>query len=381
MGAYDHYTEHFSIGMKVNVGIPVPGGSVFHDWAIINDIDEDLLELQLSRDVLPDGVLLSMGIILDIRGGKDNNGYSCRAIIVTEGRQRELLLRLIGEIVSDELREFYRIDAFLPIKYFISTHTSERRLREDWIAKREARAAAELERKQHEKKPWQRLMLPQHEEQFPQEELEPSTAALDETDLETEEEVEDTTADNSWDDVIPLAANISGGGLRILLHHQFRVDDLMVLEIYVPTEPQPRIIDAVGRVVLCTQNYAASKQLQRESFNTSIEFLFIDERDRDCIVKHISNVQLKRIRQLREQYLGRNIKSDKRELSDAELLQAKIFRALLALVVIILLSSIVVYFKKHAENRPKGEIELIFEKGFFEYLKKTGRQPPTPAEP
>ena len=381
MGAYDHYTEHFPAGMKVNVGIPIPGGSVFHDWAIINDIDEDLLDLQLSRDVLPDGVLLSIGTILDIRGGKDDNGYSCRGIIVTEGWQREILLRLIGEIVSDELREFYRIDAFLPIKYFISTQTSERQLRQDWIAKREARAALELERKQHEKKPWQRLMVPEHDERSSQKEWEVTTSLLDETDLESEEEPEDTVADHNWDDVIPLAANISGGGLRILLHHQFKIDELVLLEIYVPTEPQPRIVDAVGRVVLCNQNYAASKQLQRESFNTGIEFLFIDERDRDCIVKYISNVQLKRIRQLREQYLGRNVKSDQLEMTDAELLRTKIFRTLLALVVAIILSGLIIYFKKYAENRPKGEIELIFEKGFFEYLKKTGRQPPGQAEP
>lgn len=378
MGEYDHYSQHFPVGMKVNVGIPVPGGSVFHDWAIINDIDEDLLELQLSRDVLPDGVLLSIGTILDIRGGKDNNGYSCRGIIVTEGWQREILLRLIGEIVSDELREFYRIDAFLPIKYFIASHTSENRLRQDWIAKREARAQAELERKQNDTKPWQRLMLPQHEEKFPQEELETSTTFPDETDLE---ELDDTATDHSWDDVIPLAANISGGGLRILLHHQFQVDDLVVLEIFVPTEPRAHIVDAVGRIVQCTQNHTATKQLQRASFNTSMEFLFIDERDRDSIVKHISTVQLKRIRQLREQYLGREAKSDGYELSAAELLRAKIFQAMLALIVIGVLSGLVVYFKHYVENRPKGEIELIFEKGFIEYLRKTGRQPPPPTPP
>lgn len=381
MGEYDHYSQHFPAGMKVNVGIPVPGGSVFHDWAIISDIDEDLLELQLSRDVLPDGVLLSIGTILDIRGGKDNNGYSCRGIIVTEGWQREILLRLIGEIVSDELREFYRIDAFLPIKYFISAHTSENSLRQDWIAKREARALAELEHRQNQTKPWQRLMLPQHEERLPQEELEMPSSFLDETDLELEQEPDDTATDHSWDDVIPLAANISGGGLRILLHHQFQVDDLVVLEIFVPTEPHPRIVDAVGRIVQCTQNHAATKQLQRASFNTSMEFLFIDERDQDCIVKHISNVQLKRIRQLREQYLGRDAKSDQYELSAAELRRATIVRALLALFVITVLSGLVVYFKHYVENRPKGEIELIFEKGFFEYLRKTGRQPPPPASP
>jgi hypothetical protein len=36
----------------------------------------------------------------------------------------------------------------------------------------------------------------------------------------------------------------------------------------------------------------------------------------------------------------------------------------------------VFYFKNYTENRPKNEIELIFEKGFGEYLKNSGRTPP-----
>lgn len=377
MGDYDHYSDHFPAGMKVKVGIPVPGGSVFHDWAIISKIDEDLLTLQLSRDMLPAAVSLALGTILDVRGDKEGDGYCCRGIIITEGRQNTILLRLIGEIVSDELREFYRIDAFLPIKYFVTAHASERQLQQQWVAKREARALAEQELKQHERKAWRRLMLsPQPEEQLPNEELQTTGESAGETGWETAAEDKAATEDHSWDDIIPLAANISGGGLRILLHHQCRVDDLILLEIYVPTEPQPRIVDAVARVVLCTRNQAASKQLQRESFNTGMEFLFIDEQDRDCIVKHISNVQLKRIRQLREQYLGRNVQDNTPDLTEADLKRIRIVRVLLALVVLAILAGLVAYFKKYVETRPKSEIQQIFEKGFFEYLKKTGRPQP-----
>lgn len=376
MGDYDHYSERFPVGMKVNVGIPVPGGSVFRDWAIINFIEEDLVELQLSRDVLPAGVRLLVGTILDIRGGKEDNAYSCRGIIVTEGAKRMVLLRFIGEIVTDELREYYRIDAFLPIKYLITPHASEYALKIDWQAKREARAEAERERRitEEEKKPWQRLLLPP-KEQSDEEQQTAETLPDEEADADIEEEEEEDTSDHSWDDVIPLAANISGGGMRILLHHPLAVDDLITLEIFVPTEPQPRIVDAVGKVVQCAQNFAATRQLQRDSYNTNIEFLFIDERDRDCIVSYISNVQLKRIRQLREQYLGRGIANEEHELTDAERLKLKIFRGILSLIVIMLLTGIAMYFGSYSEKRPKNEMELLFEKGFMEYFKKIGRQP------
>lgn len=380
MGEYDQYSEHFPRSMRVHVGIPVQGGSVFQDWAIIDAVTEDLVELQLSRDVLPADVRLTIGTILDIRGGKDDNAYSCRAIIVTEDSYRKILLRFIGEIVSDELREYYRIDAFLPIKYTITGTTSEYALKQDWQARRQARADAERERREQTKTPWQRLMLPPEEKPAP-ETLEAAQPSLADIELPVEDdETPDGTSDHSWDDVIPLAANISGGGLRILSHHPFKVDDLIVLEIYVPTEPEPKIVDAVGKVVLCTQNIAASRQMQRDSYNTGIEFLFIDERDRDTIVSYISNVQLKRIRQLREQYLGRRDSAEQHELSDAERMRLKIVQIVVSAIVLGFLAWSVIYFSRYSQNRPQSEIERIFDQGFMEYLKKIGRGTPAPSQ-
>lgn len=375
MGDYDQYSEHFPVGMKVKVGIPVPGGSVFHDWAVIHDIDEDLVDLQLSRDMLPEGVRLQVGTILDIRGGKEDNAYSCRGIIVSEGQRRKVLLRLIGEIVSDELRQYYRIDAFLPIKYFIPETNSEFAAKQQWQAKRAARAELERERRLRQEQAWQRLMRAPEKEEPPTEEVTPATPTDDEPDETVTNDTEDI--DTSWQHVIPLAANISGGGLRIVLHHQFKVDDLIMLEIFVPTEPQPRIVDAVGRVVFCNQNMAASKQLQRDSYNTNIEFLYIDERDRDTIVSYIANVQLKRIRQLREHYLGRGLNTEQPEPSDTDRLRQTVAQIMISLIVLAILVKLILYFASYVENRPKGEIERIFEQGFIEYLKKLGRNPPT----
>jgi c-di-GMP-binding flagellar brake protein YcgR len=53
-------------------------------------------------------------------------------------------------------------------------------------------------------------------------------------------------------------------------------------------------------VAFANENYAASKQFNRTSYNTGLKFKFIEERDRDAIVSYISNVQLKRIRQMRD---------------------------------------------------------------------------------
>lgn len=373
MSDFKAYQQYFPAGKKIDVAIPVPQGDTFRDWAIISSIDEDLVTLQLSRDELPAGVRLATGSIMDLRVGSDDSGYCCRGIIVAEGFQREIILRLIGEIVSNELREFYRIDAFLPIRYFITNEKSEKALKIAWQEKREARIAAEREQKEREKKPWERLRDMRHEEQ-PEEELTAeSLRTSPDVTGQTQDEEEDDGVDHSWDDVIPLAANISGGGIRILLHHQFSADDLVPVEIYVPLESGPKIIDAVCKVIFSRENLAAEKQFSRPTYNTGFHFVWIDERERDALVTYISNVQLKRIRMMREHYLLRERPEAEQPIDNAAIVRQRITQAVIGLLALAALTFIVVYFINYTEDRPKSQIELIFDKGFSDYLKKIGR--------
>lgn len=369
MSDFTSYTEHFPLGKKVNVAIPVSQSDTFHDWAIIDSIDEDLVTLQLSRDELPAAVKLSTGLILDVRVGSDDKGYSCRGIIVAQGLQHKIILRFIGEIVSNELREFYRIDAFLPIRYFITSEKSEQVLKEMWLAKREARKQAEQQQHEDATKPWQRLRDIRNEEQPANES---TTADLHNTGKAAGKKPV-IEIDDNWDDMIPLAANISGGGIRILLHHQFAENDLVPVEILLPDAKKPKIIDAVCKTVFSRENFAASKQMKRPAFNTAFQFLWIDERERDTLVSYISNVQLKRIRQMREKYLFRKT-GDLDAPVDAEQQKRQRIKQLFTIAfAIFILLIVIIYFVGYTENRPQNEIERIFDQGFMEYLKKIGR--------
>ncbi|KAB0668985.1 PilZ domain-containing protein [Oryzomonas sagensis] len=387
MNDFDNYANYFPAGMKVNVGIPLANAGVFRDWAIILEIDEDFVSLQLSRDQLPLGASLHVGQILDLRGGKDDSGYSCRAIIVAEGPAREILLRLIGEIVSDELREFYRIDAFLPIKYYLSSEQNVDILKQEWVERREQRQAVDAELRN---KRWDSNLLLGRSELPPERRLEQAEVDEDEGEehdgehdeeyegeaerdgLEKEREEpeggEEAPAD-SWDTIIPLAANISGGGVRIITHQQFESGVYVLLEILVPM-PR-RIVDIVARVITANRNFAAGND--REYFNTGLQFVFIDERDRDAIISHISNVQLKRIRQLREQFIFR----DGRPVGGEEQDEASRFnwgrfgrRLVYALVFLLITMLIADYFRHYAKGHPKNEIEEIFEGGIRKYLER-----------
>lgn len=334
MGDMELYSHYFPVGKKVGVGIPLPSADVFRDWAIVHEIDEDLISLQLSRDVLPVDVTLNYGSILELRGGSDENGYCCRAIVVSEGDSRELLLRLIGEIVSDELREFYRVDAYLPIKYFASREQNIDRLRKEWGERRTLRLQRAADSNDGN---WGNNAVP-------------NTA---------------NEADSSWDTVIPLAANISGGGLRTITHQGFEIGEYALLEIFVPSPA--RVIDVVGRVVFANRNFAAGSDHQY--FNTGVQFVYLDERDRDAIVNYISTIQLKRIRQLREKYLYRSVTEEEKPFDSSPKARIKrsIIRTVSLLLFVALVSSLVSYFWHYAHEHPKGELERSFEDSVKKY--------------
>ncbi|HEY3309805.1 MAG TPA: PilZ-like domain-containing protein [Desulfuromonadaceae bacterium] len=356
MSDVGQYASFFKSGMKVGVGIPLPNAEVFRDWALIHGLDEDLVSLQLSRDQLPVDVSLYVGQIIEVRGGQEGAGYSCRAIIVSEMEQRKILLRLIGEIIYDELREFYRIDAFLPIKYHTSQEQNPEILMRDWSARREQRQIEELERKE---KHWDTVLIIDDGE------------ANQEKSTEIVDQNEDLDA---WNTIIPLAANISGGGIRIFSPQGFEYGQYLLLEILIPA-PQ-RIIDAVVKVVFTNLNNSASID-QDKYYNIAMQFVFIDERDRDAIIYHISHVQLQRIKQLREKYAIRSLEhedeQDQRAVSAGVSRAQLIKRAVMMVAFAAVLGLFFSYLKNYVEYHPKSEIEETFEGGIRRYLERITR--------
>lgn len=366
MSDMDLYSQYFPVGRKVGVGIPLPNSEVFKDWAIIHKIDEDLVSLQLSRDVMPAGVMLHYGQILELRGGSEGNGYCCRAIVVSEGDASELLLRLIGEIVSDELREFYRIDAYLPIKYFVSHEQNINMLNRQWKERRELRHQLELEKRDQ---PWASSALPE-DTKLPNEHPDDSSESGGEVLTPDDSSAPKVEDHESWDNIIPLAANISGSGLRIITHQGFQDGEYALLEILVPT-PQ-RVIDVIGRVVFANRNFAAGSD--HEYYNTGVQFVYIDERDRDAIVNYISTIQLKRIRQLRERYLYRSVLENEEQFdrSGRSGLRRKVTRMLSTLFFVLFFALLVNFFWHYAHEHPKGEIQRMFEEGVRKYREPHG---------
>ncbi len=383
MSTSNHNTSNYFIGMKVEVKIPLPNTKVFRDWAIINEIDEDLVSLQLSRDILPEGVNLRVGQVLTITSQSDDNTRTYRAFIVSKGYEQDLLLRFTSETIANEMREFYRVDAFLPIIFHTLYDQNPENVKQQWEAKlklrREDDAARErsrLDAKRMKLRSEERAKELKNLEGFFL--VEPVALPQD----KPEEEQQYDPYHESWGNVMALAVNISAGGIKIFTNQKFNMDELILLEAYVPSSRC--IVDIVARVVMT--NYSSTAEDNKSQICTAMQFVLINESASSAINNHISSIQLKRIRQFKgftdveptvnnvlsspnKHYayidsINVNEKTDPQELSRRPNIRQVLLVILFISVICLLCSQIYSYGVKHHDK----QIQEIFEKGI-----KSGR--------
>ena len=368
MTANEWNTSPYYVGMKVEVDIPMPDKNIFRDWAIINEVDQDLVSLQLSRDILPFGVNLRVGQMLTIRNETDFKVFIRRAYIVSKSLNQDLLLRFTGEILFDKLREFFRIDAFLPIRFHKLHDQNPVNVRQLWEDRKRQRQENEFKKEAS-------LSESADEKPFSEEQTReptPDTDAVSHQDDEKNDEYYD-----SWDNITSIAVNISGGGLKISTDQKFESDELILLEIFVP--PARRVMDVVARVIFSTPDETAEKTTDR--FNTGLQFIFIDELTRSSISNHISNLQLQRIRSFKGFADVELIKPDSEidldkhyayldtlDAGDAAKspergIKKKLVQIALAALLVFVIGIICSYFSHYVITRPKNAIQNMFETG------------------
>lgn len=385
MSNLEHSTNGFSAGMKVEINIPLPYAKVFRDWAVIRKIDEGLLTLQLSRDLLPVGVWLRMGQILELRSNKDKSDCFCHAVVVSRGVAQELHLRLISGVTPDEPREFYRIDVVLPIKYYISRNQHPLSLERQWEDRRNKRQTREREvKKQQLEKLRQKNLSEARSDKQSIIRGNPSPRSW----KIGFDQVDSDLFYTAWDAVAPLAANISGGGLSLLTKHGFAADEFVLVEVLVPS-PR-RIVDAVARVVFSKPNGIAGEE--QGCFNTGLQFVFLDENDRFAIVNYSNSVQLARIRQSHgfndlvtfdyansarpERHDTVKEKSGNINHMDKPAtygLKHIIREAALLLLILSVVGMLSVFLSVAVAKLPQNEIAVTFENGIKEYLESMNR--------
>ena len=267
-------------------------------------------------------------------------------------RVRTIPFSCAGDVNTNELREYYRLETFLPFTIQVSKEHNLDKLLREWRARKEQRLSEEMARRDE-----MRLKRREQIYKIAEGELSEEKREQDETAPVSSEEEFDHI-DPVWDTVMANAVNLSAGGFKFITADHYEVGQLVILEIYVPTSP-PRIMDSVARVVFKNRNYFVGTD--KEYWNVALQFLFIDERDRDAIVHLISNLELMRIRMLRQKSLPIDSLGANKRLTPVKMLFA-------VLLFVVLLSIVITWFTRYINSDAKNEIQETFESGIRKYL-------------
>ena len=365
--------EHYFSGMRVEVGIPMPDSKTFRDWAVIREISEDLLSLQLSRDILPVGLSLRVGQIITICFERDLQVHSSNAFILSRGYEQELLLRVGVGISGNELREFYRIDTFIPVKCQTLDDQDPANVKRLWETR-------QLQRQEDERARELRVLAAKREKLLSEETARLQrlyhSSILDLPADQPVEEPEENEYEASWTTEVATAVNISAGGFKIATDRQFEVEELILLEMFVPSSRC--IVEVVARIVFSYQTDTDTSSQNR--YYTGMQFVLIDESSRFAINNHISSIQLRQIRQFKgfsnnepltvkrdsapDNEHGMTFKEITPDIGDKPVN----YLYLLALLVCIIFP-LYTFSARYIDSYPKNQIQTTFEKSISKLAK------------
>lgn len=355
----EKYAEYFTIGLKITACIPLDNNELFRDWAIVEALEGDILTIQLSRDELPARINLVVGLVFDLRLGKEGAGFRCNGVFVEIAGLSKIKIRLTGDVGTSELRDFFRIDAFLPFTYQHSAEQNLDVLIEGRRKRIRARIAEEAERREAFEAKVRDHIFRTAEGEFDDEKREQAAH-------HTPPEVEEfNPVDEFWNHVNATAMNLSAGGFKIVTTDNFKLDELIIVEIYLPTTP-PRIMDCIARVVFKNHNY--SIRGDDEYFNVAFNFVIIDERDRDAIASHISHLELLRIRTMHQMPIPVSHERNEQRMSP---LKIAIISALLLIFAFGMYAVLTKYLHLQIYNT---EIQDQFGNAVKKYRQETGTE-------
>ncbi|HJV34891.1 PilZ-like domain-containing protein [Geomonas sp.] len=248
------YAKQFFAGRRVRLAVPLAEGAPFQEWGKVCSLERDLVEIELSRDLLHPQACLQLGRTIHLNLLDGTSGLGCNGSLIALKRPHRLVLRLLDQVAPYEQREFYRQDLSLQLDFRLPPSQLPQEIRERW---RQCRWAAEFA-----------SQLPDPGE----------APELDSLRKEILAGVERREA------APPVAVNISGGGMRLNMKERLHPGILVELGIYLP--PPRKVLEVVGEVVQVTAS------ADRDHFSTALRYRLIDEADRDRLIAYISAQQM-----------------------------------------------------------------------------------------
>lgn len=229
----ENFLEFLTPGLRISVLIPHQGETI-HDTGVILSILQDLVKIRFSYSQTGEDPGFSQGETITIQITKDGRGYSLRCLVVLHPSDGLLTVRVISGAISDELREFYRLDVFIPLIHF-PLGTSKLGIAEALWKKHAALSISE--------------------------------------------------------NTCPVAANLSGGGVRLSLLEKLHKGEMVGLFFVLKTDTGVKRLSAIAEVVYVKQISGTTEEMHM----TALKFVSIKEQHRDLLIGYLNQEQMKSI--------------------------------------------------------------------------------------
>jgi hypothetical protein len=247
------YKKYFRIEDQVKMLIRLNDKNFIDNYTEISEIKDDRVRLEvLGGGVRVHELADKIGTDVSLSGSSGWGLYRCNALLEEVISNKEIRVRLVGEVDEQQRREYFRLDVELPVIYAFPADNHKTAVTEQWI----------LRRKQYLSMP-EPVML-SHEKGYK------------------------VVGWLGGDALMPQKINLSGGGVRMKADEFIEPGRKMLVDIFLPLAP-PCIVSTVAEVVRCSEI-----RLNWESgvnFTTALKFVHIDEKDCESIISFIFSEQ------------------------------------------------------------------------------------------
>jgi hypothetical protein len=240
----------FFHGQQASVDLLLSDRAVRLEPAMIHAVVNKVLWILVSPSLVPGDIDPEPGMPLEVRVGSFGQGFRCRATIASYSTSGIMELNLNGTLASDELRDYYRLDTYIPMSF--QAHVAEGPpppprvdLAFDPVKRVEAR-----------------IWWDKEKEQSFQWDVNDSRSAI---------------------------INISGGGIKAKIDEPVSPGDILHVGFQVPA-PELRKVSALAKVA-----YLQSSATDGTRY-AGMKFITLHERDRDSIIKYVFNQETRKVK-------------------------------------------------------------------------------------
>lgn len=256
------YEKFFKSSQQIRLLIHLKEKKYLDINAEISSITGDFVLLEILGDGIPGKELAGKkGCRVTFSGISETGIYKCNALLEQTSGSKQVGLRLVGDVDEQQRREYFRLDVFLPLLYSIPELQQNKAVTEMWRARRESVLS------------------------LPAPKMFPSGSGYCVVEWQENE------------DILPQSINLSGGGFRFRIHQFAAPGTKMLVDLFLPVAPT-RVISTLAEVVRC--NEIALRLEKGTSFSTAMQFLEIDENDRETIISFLFMEQRKGLMEIRE---------------------------------------------------------------------------------